>query len=309
VTDYRAILPPETWEFIRRTETMYPPDAASLTIPEQRAIYDQMAVAFHRGRPGGLAVEDAPLAGVPCRFYGAPGAVTVLWLHGGGHVVGSLDSHDDALAEIAAATGMPLVSADYRLAPEHPHPAAFEDVLAVTRALAATGTRIILAGDSAGANLVAAAAHRLRGEIAPLGMVLIYPGLGGNEARGSYLTHADAPMLTLEDVAFYARIRHPGGVIPAPDPSFAPLSDGDFTGLPPVLIASAECDPLADDGRDYCDAVRVAGGRAICVCEPGLVHGYLRGRAMIPAAATSFARIISGIAGLAQGTWPPEGWR
>lgn len=305
-TDYQTLIDAPTWSFIDRTNAAYPPDTATLTIADQRAIYDRMCRAFFRGYPPGVTAEDRVIAGVPCRIYPGGAGPTVVYLHGGGFVVGGLHSHDDVCAEIRAETGLTVISADYRLAPEHPHPAAFDDALAVVRAtLADTAGAVLLCGDSAGGNLAAACAHALRGHPRIAGMVLIYPGLGpgGERDKGSYLTHADAPMLSAADVDFYARIRH-GGAEPPPDASFAPLADHDFTGLPPTLAIAAECDPLADDAATYAARIVAAGGRAHAVTEPGLVHGYLRARASVPRAAASFARITATLAAFARGDWP-----
>jgi len=300
--DYTQLIDAPTWEFIRRTESYYPPETASFPIGEQRAIYDRMCRAFFQGYPPGVTARDEVVAGVQCRIY--PGAGTwVIYLHGGGYVVGGLESHDDVCAEIRAATGMGVVAVDYRLSPEYRHPAALEDALAVIRALMAQGP-VVLAGDSAGGNLAAAASHVLRAEgLRPLGQVLIYPGLGGNMDRGSYLTHAHAPMLTRDDVLFYKDIRH-GAPPPEGDATVAPLQDTDFSALPPTVTFGAECDPLCDDVADYAAAIRAAGGRAHIILEPGLVHGYLRARVTVPRAAASFTRITQAIAALARGDWP-----
>ena len=300
VPDYQTLIDAETWAFIRRTDACYPPDTASRTIAEQRQIYDAMCGVFHQGYPAGITAQDSVIAGVPCRTY-AGAAPVVLYLHGGGFVVGGLNSHDDVCAEICAATGLTVVAADYRLSPEHDHPAAFDDALAVARALAGP---IVLVGDSAGGNLAAAVSHHLRGSgVTVLGQVLIYPGLGGDTGRGSYLTHAHAPMLTRDDVLFYAGIRHSGAVVRG-DPTVSPLQDSDFSGLPPTLAVSAECDPLADDARDYSAAICAAGGRAEWVLEPGLVHGYLRARHSVARARASFARICTAISAISKGDWP-----
>ena len=303
--DYHSLIDRETRDFIRITEASYPPDTATLTIAEQRAIYDRMCRAFHRGYPPGVTATDLAFGGVPCRHYPGAGG-TVIYFHGGGYVVGGLHSHDDVCAEIRAATELHVVSVDYRLCPEHPHPAAFDDALAATRAIAADlPGPILLAGDSAGGNLAAATAQAIgrNGALGITGMVLIYPGLGGDRTKGSYVTHAHAPMLTAADVDFYAGIRH-AGAEPAPDPSFAPLSDTDFTGLPPTLCIAAECDPLADDAAAYAARLRAAGGRAHSVTEKGLVHGYLRARATVPGAAESFRRITDTLSAFAKGDWP-----
>lgn len=302
--DYQTLIDAATWAFIRDSEAAYPPDTATLTIADQRAIYDRMCRAFHRGYPPGITAEDRRLGGVPCRLYPGTGG-TVVYFHGGGFVVGGLHSHDDVCAEIRAGTGLSVVSVDYRLCPEHPHPAAFDDACAVTRAvLADAGGPVLLAGDSAGGNLAAAVSHHLgrKGKIA--GQVLIYPGLGGDRDTGSYLTHARAPMLSRDDVLFYSTIRH-GGAEPPADPTFAPLSDSDFAGLPPTLAIAAECDPLADDATAYAARITAAGGMARAITEAGLVHGYLRARATVPRAAASFARIIAALNDMAAGHWRP----
>ena len=300
--DYQTLIDAPTWAFIEKTNASYPPDTATLSIAEQRAIYDRMCAAFDAPYPPGVTSHDQPIAGVPCRIY--PGQEpTVLYLHGGGFVVGGLHSHDGICADIRAATGLTVVAADYRLSPEHLHPAAFDDACAVARALAARGP-LILAGDSAGANLAAAACHALRKETRQIkGQVLIYPGLGGDENRGSYLIHASAPMLTRDDVLFYKVVRH-GGPPPEADPTVSPLRDTDFTGLPMTLAISAECDPLADDAKEYAQKIVTAGGRAASCVDKGLVHGHLRARHSVPRAAASFRRITETITAFAKDRWP-----
>lgn len=297
--DYPTVIDAETWAFIRETARWYPDDTAHQPIAGQRQIYNAMCAAFRQPRPAGLAVEDRDLGGVACRVYTPAQPVgTAMYFHGGGFVVGGLDSHDDVCAELAQACGLRVVSADYRLAPEHPHPAAFDDVLAASRAAAALWPgRLLLAGDSAGGSLAACAAHALRGSIALQGMVLIYPSLGGDRSRGSYLTHAEAPMLTLKDVQAYDALR---GAAPG-DPTAGALQHSDFSGLPPTVIVMAECDPLADDGPAYAARINAAGGRAFCITEPGLVHGYLRARHSVTRAADSFARICAALRALAVG--------
>lgn len=295
-TDYQTLIDAPTWAFIARTKACYPADTASRSIADQRKIYDAMCRNFHRGYPNGITAYDAPIGGVGCRIY--PGAQpTVIYLHGGGFVVGGLHSHDDVCAEICARSGFQVVSVDYRMAPEHPHPAAYDDALAVTRTVAQSGP-YLLVGDSAGGSLAAALAHTMRKDAPAVGLVLIYAGLGGDLDHGSSQTHSHAPMLTRDDVKFYAKIRHRGGVIPLDDPTAYALQDTDFTNLPPTIAFSAECDPNADDGRTYCDRITAAGGKATWHLEPGLVHGYLRARHIVPRAAQSFDRIIAAITSL-----------
>jgi len=305
-TKYAHLEDPGMREFLVAGERFYPPDAVNFTMAEQRAFYDRYCAHFRKPRPDGVAAEDVAFGGVPCRHYrlaGTENAPVLVYLHGGGFVVGGLDSHDDVCAELCARTGYTVVSADYRLSPEHLHPAAFEDALAVARQAARMSAKFLLVGDSAGGNLAAAVSHALRGELTPMGQVLIYPGLGGDRTKGSYVTHANAPMLTKADVDFYSGIRT-GGAEAKGDPRLAPLHDTDFAALPPTVIVTAQCDPLSDDGRDYRDALLAAGGRAVWFEEPGLVHGYLRARHTVGRARDSFTRIVDAVSALGQGRWP-----
>jgi acetyl esterase len=306
--DYARLIDAETWAFIRDSESYYPPETATYDIAAQRQVYDRMCRAFYRGRPEGLRVEDRPFGGVLCRVYMPEpiGSATVVYFHGGGYVVGGLESHDDICAEIAATCGLRLVSVDYRLAPEHRHPAHFDDAVAATRAVAqAFSGPLILVGDSAGGNLAAAVSHRARDggpEIA--GQVLIYPGLGGDQSRGSYVTHAHAPMLTKADIDFYAKTRFAEGYDADGDVTAKPLHDRDFTRLPRTVAIGAECDPLCDDAAAYAARINAAGGAAVAWVEPGLVHAYLRARRTVARARDSFDRITAAITALSDGQLP-----
>lgn len=304
--DYDALLDDEIRAFVAKTGVHYPDHAVDLSYTEQRRIYDGMCAAFRQPRPDGIASEDLSVDGVPVRIYNAGQPTrSVIYLHGGGFVVGGLDSHDDICAEICAQTGYRVVAVDYRLCPEHPHPAAFEDCWHVAEWVAADfGEPLVMAGDSAGGNLAAAVAHHARGKLDHvLGQVLIYPGLGGPTDARSYIEHANAPMLGRDDVRFYDRIRH-DGTEPQGDPTYAPLQDDDFSGLPPTVIFTADCDPLRDDGTLYRDRLSEAGVKVHLVNEPGLVHGYLRARHASERARHSFECIVIAIEALGQGLWP-----
>jgi acetyl esterase/lipase len=312
VADYTKLIDAETWAFIERTNSWYPPDTIDYTIAEQRRIYDSMCREFFAGYPEGVNAETTAIAtpshAIPIRIYrsASPNAsAVVLYCHGGGFILGGLDSHDDVCAELCARTGYELVSVDYRLAPEHLHPAAFDDVLAAFEWVSATYAQpILLAGDSAGGNLAAAFAHATRGHgRAPIGQVLVYPSLGGDTTKASYLVHANAPMLTLRDIAYYSEIRT-GGPQDADDVTLSPLADSDFSRLPPTVIVTAECDPLSSDGETYRDRVLAAGGKAWWSEEPGLVHSFLRGRHTIGRAREGFTRIVDAVAALGKGQWP-----
>lgn len=307
--DYRKLIDNEIWAFIERTENHYPPDAASRTITEQRSFYHNLCTDFSAGYPNGVVSTDATVDtdtySVPVRRYSAENEqhsdrALIVFMHGGGYVLGNLHSHDDVCAELCAYTGFNLTAIDYRLAPEHKHPSAFEDCLAVVRHEAARLNQpIVLCGDSAGGNLCAAVAHQLRNDstrsadaVSPVvGQILLYPELGGDKQTGSYSEHANAPMLTLDDVMYYQNIRFANENVNI-DFTNAPLQDTSFANLPKTLVVSAACDPLSDDGKHYCDAINQAGGSAQWKNEAGLVHGFVRARHSSEKARRSFQLVI-----------------
>jgi acetyl esterase len=277
MTDYSKLIDAETWAFIERTNSFYPADAVEQSVGEQRHTYDSMCRAFHAGHPQGVTATDTaigtPTHRMPIRIYRnarPDDAAMVLYFHGGGFILGGLD--DDSLA-------------------------AFEWA-------ARTYTQpVVLSGDSAGGNLAAAVAHSTRGhERAPIGQVLVYPGLGGKLGQGSYVTHADAPLLSVRDMDYYRDMRAGGRDISG-DATFSPLDDTDYSGLPPTVAITAECDPLSDDGRDYRDRILAAGGKAVWINEQGLVHGYLRARHSVARARDSFTRIVEAVRTLGKGEW------
>lgn len=308
MADYQELIDAETWAFIERTNACYPADTVNFGVDDQRRIYNDMCATFHAKYPAGITSEDRSYGGVPCRHYTAGGSnVVVMYYHGGGFVVGGLESHDDVCAEICAHTGHDVISVDYRLAPEHKHPAMFDDAMSATRAVfAETGKPMVLCGDSAGGNLAAAVSHMSRARaLQILGQVLIYPGLGGDMSAGSYIEHAQAPMLTLADIEAYRTLRLESGE-PQGDPRYAPLHDSDFCDLPPTVLNTAQCDPLSDDGIAYEAALKAAGVKVHRVDEPGLVHGHLRARHISQRSSRSFQRIKEAITALAAGEWPYE---
>lgn len=342
---YLGLLDAETRNYIDEVNACYPPDAADASIAEQRDLYNAMCEQFSAPRPKGVETTDELLDAssgdhqIALRWYEpevSPSEAALVYVHGGGFVVGDLDSHDSICAELCDRTGLTTVAVDYRLSPENKHPAALLDTLdAINHAMEQNG-RLILAGDSAGANLIAASVQTLRDAasgkevIEPLettlltqetldfidGMVLIYPGLGGDRFRGSYLEHEFAPQLTLADVQFYEKVRIPGQLIPVAEAiaknegkdgleftaeqqlwlkSMGPLHDSDFTGLPPTVVFSAQCDPLHDDGMHYCERIKASDEQAQFFSEAGLVHGYLRARHSVGKARESFAKIVEAI--------------
>ncbi|MEM7320779.1 MAG: alpha/beta hydrolase, partial [Pseudomonadota bacterium] len=261
---------------------------------------------FQQPLPEGIVFEDIHSNGVAVRVYSAGQPTrTVMYFHGGGFVIGSPDTHHDVCAELCVQTGYRVVSVDYRLSPEFRHPAQFDDCWNATLWTAATyGDPIVLVGDSAGGALAACVAHHARGRLdSLLGQVLIYPVLGDDLTRGSYIEHANAPLLSAEDMGFFMQARSEGE-IPQGDPTFLPLQDQDFANIVPTVVFTADCDPLRDDGPDYVERLRDAGCKAQWNNEEGLIHGYIRARASVPRARDSFERISIAIEALGQSIWP-----
>ena len=311
-TDYSTLIDAETWAFIDRINSFYPPETVDLPIERNRKIYDRMSRAFYSGYPTGVTARTTAIIAktreIPIRSYryaDANEAAVVLYFHGGGFILGSLDSHDDICADLCAGTGFPVVSVDYRLAPEHTHTAAFDDAMTAFDWIAASYDQpIVLIGESAGGNLAACVAQHTRGHTrAPIGQVLIYPDLGGERGKDSYVTHAEAPMLSVRDLDFYSQVRSNGADV-SDDPRYVPLADRDFSRLPPTVIFTAECDPLSSDGEIYCNRMQSNGGRARWQEEKGLPHGYLRARRTAARAGESFAHIVKAVDTLGRGIWP-----
>jgi acetyl esterase len=289
----------EMTAYVRFVDGFYPPDATTLDTAGQRAVYDRMCAELTRSYPAGIVARDETVAGrssaIPVRRYTSEAATAggaIVYLHGGGFVVGGLHSHDSVCAELCVAAAAQVIAVDYRLSPEHVHPAHVEDAVDAFRALAAEHRRVLVAGDSAGGALAAAVALTTRGELqVPVGQLLIYPGLGGERlGLGSYCQHAEAIHLTAKDVAYYANVRA-GGTPPWHDPLFAPLLAEDLSGMPPCVAISADIDPLRDDCAEWVRRLRAAGVVAEHVNEPGLVHGFLRARLMSARAQAAFDRI------------------
>ncbi|RYE63602.1 MAG: alpha/beta hydrolase, partial [Oxalobacteraceae bacterium] len=233
---------PGILEFLDICDGFYPAGAVDAPIEQQRDWYDALCARFDQPLPQGLTFRDEMLV-VPIRRYRPAiiGTGTVLlYLHGGGFVVGSLDSHHAICAEIADFAHAELVSVDYRLAPEHLWPAQTDDCFGVLKQLLGEGRKVVLIGDSAGGNLAAGLALRARDEeLSGLaGQVLIYPALGGDLVSGSYREMAHAPGLSTADVAYYR------AVLKAPEiePVAHPLLARDLSGLPPAYITVAHFD-------------------------------------------------------------------
>ena len=286
---YAQLQDPGIREFLIAGDEFYPADAVNFTMAEQRDFYNVYCAHFRKPRPASITVSNFKVGAISCRRY-SPKSPTanLLYLHGGGFVVGGLESHDDICAELAEGANVEVTAVEYSLAPEHPFPAAFDECWAVLNRI---GTCIV-AGDSAGGNLAAALCLKSRDAGGPkiIAQVLIYPGLDGDPTKGSYISHAYAPGLTTADSLYYrkayagARHKYAGA-----------LNETNFANLPPAIIVAAGIDPLHDDATEYASKLIAAGGKAELREEPLLVHAYLRARHMSQPAAESFAAIIAAI--------------
>jgi acetyl esterase len=290
---YAALKDPGIRAFMIAGERFYPTNAVSFTLAEQRAFYDLYCAHFRKPRPETIVTKDFAVGPVLCRLYApklSKDLPVMLYLHGGGYVLGGLESHDDVCAEISDRADIAVVGVNYRLAPEHPFPAAFNDAWAVLQHFSGQFGNIIVGGDSAGGNLSAAVALKARDEGGPkiAGQVLIYPGLGGDITKGSYVSQANAPGLATKDVLYYRDV-YKGGAN-----KFAePLRETNFAGLPPAFIVAAGLDPLCDDSENYAAKLRSANVPAHVRHEPLLVHACLRARHMSEPAKQSFSAIVN----------------
>ncbi|MEQ7921060.1 alpha/beta hydrolase [Xanthomonas sp. WHRI 1810A] len=305
-------LSPDMARFVARTNS-FNADSSDITV--QRAAYSRMCRAFTPARPPGLEVQDFKLVNVPVRSYRPHRlslehpAPCVMYLHGGGWVVGDLDSHDFLTAALAVDLNVVVLAVDYRLAPEAGFPAGFDDCLAVWHGLQVQASRldidprrIAIAGDSAGGNLAAAVCLALRdaGEPQPVGQVLIYPGLGGAEELPSRSECRDAPLLTREDLYYYRDLYL---TEPAHErsPYAMPLNATDFSGLAPAFVAVAQFDPLRDDGLCYERLLREAGVATQLHPGLGLVHGCLRAKGCVAEVDELYARLVEALLGFIRG--------
>ena len=207
----------------------------------------------------------------------------LVFYHGGGFVIGSLDSYDNLCRAIANRTDCIVVSVDYRLAPEHKFPAAVDDALEAYQwvidhagELDGDAGRMAIGGDSAGGNITAVTAIGIRDEgyMAPLLQILIYPVAGGEPETPSHYEFAEGLLLTRASILwFYDQyLDRPEDVT---DPRFAPLLADDLSDLPPALVIVAGHDPLRDEGIAYADRLGQAGVEAELVNYEGMVHGFL----------------------------------
>jgi acetyl esterase len=252
---------------------------------------------------------DGPAGPIPLRVYWPPrtsDAVppVVVYLHGGGWCVGDLDTYDGVARGHAVGGDAVVVSVDYRLAPEHPYPAAVEDAWAATQwaaahaaELDADGDRLAVAGDSAGGNLAAVVAQLARKAGGPriAFQLLWYPATTWDTSLPSFTENADAPILDGTAVRAFSRWYVGDMDLSDMPATLAPGRAKDLAGLPPAYIAVAGHDPLRDDGARYAELLTAAGVPVELHNAEGLVHGYLGYAGVVPAATDAMDRGLSAL--------------
>lgn len=299
---------PQLEPFVEGLAQAWPVPPQTLPLEEWRRRAEELAIKARPPRPEGLVTEDFEIAAAdrPVRFRtyrpDAEGRLpTLIYMHGGGWTIGSVETHDAITAAIAAETPCVVVSVDFARAPEHPFPAAVEDCRAVVDwvfenldALGAAPDGVCVGGDSAGGNLAGALTLIFRGDDRrPLaGQVLLYPCMDADLTKPSYRTEADAPFLTTEQMALFWDYYCPRPEQRS-DPLAAPMRAGDHRGLPPAYIAVAEHDPIRDDGYAYAERLEAAGVPVTFRPGRGLIHGFLRARAICDAAEQEYQALCA----------------
>jgi len=261
--------------------------------PERNAVFDTLdpeILELARGdfsMPSDVeiaSVDDAEVEGIPIRIYRheEPPTGLVVYFHGGGMVIGSIGIMDNVARELCSASGAVVISVGYRLAPEHPFPAGLDDCETVTRwAIANASTfgvlasKVAIAGESAGGNLSAALALRLRDTGGPTlaGQVLIYPRTAASE-RSASCTDFDGLVISVKAMDVYDAA-YAGDRVLDDDPYASPLVAEHLRDLPPAIVILGGCDMLRDEGRAYADRLRDDGVDVEEVCYPGQPHGFV----------------------------------
>jgi acetyl esterase len=254
---------------------------------------------------------DGPIAARHYRPRNGAGQPLLVFYHGGGFVIGTLDTHDDLCRLICRDAGIHVLSVDYRLAPEHKAPAGNDDAFAAYRwalehaaELGSDAERVAVGGDSAGGNHAAVVALRARDEglQLPAVQLLFYPVVNLRDETRSKTLFAEGFFLTKHDMDRFTGHYLDGASIDASDPRVSPLLAEDLSGLPPALVLTAGFDPLRDEGRQYVEALRAAGVSVDYREFGSLIHGFANFFALGGGSATATAEAISALkAHLARG--------
>lgn len=310
-----GVMDADTRRLLDRVAQLALPSIETQTPDQARAEF-RRAVARSNPQPAApVEAVDADAAGVPVRLYRpAAGDLPVLvYLHGGGFVLGDLETHDPLCRILAAQAGSVVVAVDYRRGPDHPFPAAVEDAWTALRWAARSfgGPALAVGGDSAGGTLSAVAALKARDAGLALALqLLIYPAVDLGENFPSRKLFAEGLMLTGAAVRWF-NTHYFGTPMPTPVPDSAPLHAASHAGLAPAAILTAGFDLLRDEGHAYAESLRTAGVPVRRVCFEGTIHGCLglgrylaAGRAMLDEAAEVWRRIGRGQMRMTSGSSP-----
>jgi len=293
-----ARLTPATRLVVAQMERAPLPPLHTLTAPQARAMRAKTIGVLDVPKPDIARVQDVRVpardgASLPARLYAdaaASGLPALLYLHGGGFVLGGIESHDTACRVLARLSGAAVVSLEYRLAPEHRFPTAVHDSFDALHWLAREGaslgldpTRLAVGGDSAGGTLAAVSAvHARDAGIALALQLLIYPGTTDHQDTPSHAVYERGPVLDKPSIDWF--FDHYIDRAERSDWRFAPLKSADVDGVAPAWLGLAECDPLVDEGVLYADKLRAAGVPVELEIYRGVVHGFLTmGRAIAEA--------------------------
>jgi len=274
------------------------------TIEEKRENWRKFCFETRRPRPEGMIVEDSSFAGpvgdVDIRIYRPAGVSSpspcVLYIHGGGFMTGDLDTNDTIAWSLAEGSGCVVASTHYRLAPENPYPAAFDDSYAAlchiadnSAALALDINRIGICGDSAGGNLAAAIclAARDRGGPRVAAQAILYPGFRSEGTLPSFTTYAHAPIQSTAATKLYRKTYMPDPATHS-EPYACPLMTEHYRDLPPALLHVAEVDAARDEGKLFAERMADAGGDVTYRVAPGMIHSFMRARFNGPASQAEF---------------------
>ena len=281
-------LHPEAQALLTALGELGTPPFECMTVPQAR----EATAAFLDLQPpaedvGSVVDRTIPGPGgdVPVRVYTPAGERTrgvLVYFHGGGWVIGDLDTVDRPCRTLANAADVVVVSVDYRLAPEHRHPAAFDDCLAATRwvaehagELGADPARLAVGGDSAGGHLAAAVSLAARESGPDIAFqLLIYPVTDFAFTTGSYTDNGEGFLLQRATMQWFWA-HYLGAQDPGKDPTAFPARAESFVDLPPAFVATAEYDPLRDEGEAYAQALRDAGVTVTATRYEGMIHGFL----------------------------------
>lgn len=249
------------------------------TVEDRREAYKDLAAIAGAG-PELDHVADREIAGVPCRVYANQNPTGILlFLHGGGYVIGDLDTHDQVCRQLALESQATVVAVHYRLAPEHPFPAGIEDAWAVMQALDADrdsygpASKLAVTGDSAGGNFAAVLALLARdASIELAAQLLVYPAVDVNDASPSMTENGEGYFLTKETMDWFMHNYEPD----ATDWRASPLLAPSHVNLAPALVITAQYDPLRDQGAAYADKLRNAGVEVTYTNYDGMVHVFFQ---------------------------------